>query len=283
MIAFERGLIAYTDRYLLARAVSPDYAGTLRARVCKFCDWAGADVSIDSLSPELVNEWIAELDAGGMNKWTLDSYRRAVLCVWNHAYLNGDNENAPNRLRKVKKPRLIIEAYTHDELRQLLAAAAKLRTLHVDDNKASDFWQAAIHVAYSCGARRGDILTLEWKHVAPSGRMTFLQSKTQYAHTVQLSKEAMYHAHQLTTTGLVLPYPYEVNWFGVTFKRLQEAASVTRGSWKWIRRSAGSYAESVQPGAGARLLGHRDERMYRRHYEDSGIVGEKPPEPPPLG
>lgn len=282
MIAFERGLIAYCERYLLARDVSSDYAKTLRARVARFCVWCGADVTIDSLSPDLVNEWIAELDAAGMNKWTLSGHRQNLLAVWNHAYLAGDNDNAPNRLRKVRKPRLIIEAYTQDELRALIAAAAKLTALHADDNKASDFWCAAIHAAYSCGARRGDVLTLEWKHVAPTGRLTFLQSKTQYTHTVQLSKEALYFAGKLTTTGKVLPWPYEKNWFGVCFKRLQAAAGVTRGSFKWVRRSAGSYAESVTPGAGAALLGHRDGRMFSRHYRDSSIADENPTQPPPL-
>lgn len=282
MIAFDLGLIAYTDRYLLAREVCGDYAKTLRARVAKFCEWCGADVTIDSLSPDLVNEWIAELEQSGMNKWTLGGYRRNLLAVWNHAYLAGDNDNAPLRLRKVRTPRLVIEAYTQDELRSLIAAAAKLTTMHVDDNKAADFWQAAIHVAYSCGARRGDVLALDWKHVAPSGRLTFLQGKTQYTHTVQLSKEAMYFAHKLTTTGKVLPWPYEKNWFGVCFQRIRLAAKVKRGTFKWIRRSAGSYAESVSPGAGSLLLGHRDQRMYKRHYEDASIAGENPIQPPPI-
>ncbi len=282
MIAFDVGLVAYTDRYLLARSVCADYAGTLRARVGRFCKWCGADVEVSAVSCDLVNEWLAELADSGMNPQTLDGYRRALLCVWTDAYLNKDNDNPPNRLRKIRKPRLIIEAYTLAELRALIVAAATLKTLHTDGNKASDFWTAAIHVAYSCGARRGDVLSLEWKHVAPTGRLTFLQNKTQYTHTVQLSKEAMHHAHKLTTTGKVLPWCYEKNWFGVCFKRLQKAAGVDRGSWKWIRRSAGSYAESITPGAGASLLGHRDGRMFRRHYEDSAITSENPTQPPPL-
>lgn len=282
MIAFERGLIAYTDRYLLARSVSADYATTLRARINRFCEWAGADLTVDSVSTQLANEWIAELDEGGMNKWTLDGHRRALLAVWNYAYEAGDNDNAPLRLRRVRKPRLIIEAYTHEELKQLLATAAKLTDLHVDDNRASDFWQAAIHVAYSCGARRGDILLLDWKHVAPSGRTTFMQSKTQYTNTVQLSPNALKFARKLITTNRVLPWPYRENWFAICFKRLREAAKVNRGSFKWIRRSAGSYADKENPGSGPRLLGHQDGRMFRRHYEDKSITGEKPAEPPPL-
>jgi site-specific recombinase XerD len=120
MIAFERGLVAYADRYLLSHSVCPEYAKTLRARVGKFCAWVGCDVSIDDITCDLVNEWLAELEQGGMNKWTLDGYRRGLLSIWNFAYQLGDNDNAPLRLRRVKKPRLIIEAFTHAELRALL-------------------------------------------------------------------------------------------------------------------------------------------------------------------
>jgi integrase len=282
MICFDRGLIAYTERYLLAHSVSYKYANNLRARVAAFCKWCGADVEVDSLSCELVNDWLAELETDGMTAYTLDGYRRALLSIWNAAYLERANDNAPSRLRRVKKPRLIIEAYTHTELRQLLDTAAKLRTLHVDDNKAADFWQAAIHAGYSCGARLGDVLTLEWRHVTPDGVLTFLQSKTQYANTVRLSAEAMKFARRLGESKYVLPWPYQVNWFCLSFQRLKKAAGIKRGSFKWIRRSAGSYAEAEQPGSGGRLLGHRDERMFRRHYEDSSITAAKPIEPPPL-
>lgn len=282
MIAFERGLIAWTDRYLLSRPVCAQYAAQLRKRVAVFCEWCGSDIEIEAVDCDLANEWLAELVAAGKNPQTIDGYRRALLAVWNDAYLSGDNENPPLRLRKIKKPRLIIEAYSHDEIKKLLAAASKLITEHQDGNRAKDFWQAAIHVAYSCGARRGDVLTLDWKHVAPSGRLTFLQNKTQYTHTVKLSEDAIKYARKLTSKGKVLPWPYEKNWFGECFARLRESAGVKRGSFKWLRRSAGSYAESITPGAGARLLGHRDGRMFSKHYADSEIIGESAAEPPPI-
>ena len=282
MIAFDRGMIARADRYLSGRSVSPGYASQVRKRIDAFCEWCGADIEVESVNCELANEWLSALEESGLGPWTIDGYRRALLAVWNDAYQSGDNENPPLRLRTVRKPRLIIEAYTHQEIKQLLAAAAKLKAEHKDNNRASDFWQAAIHVGYSCGARRGDVLDLDWKHVAPTGRLTFLQSKTQYTHTVKLSTEAIKLARKLKTLGKVLPWPYEKNWFGVCFSRLRKSAGVHRGSFKWLRRSAGSYADREQPGSGARLLGHRDERMFRRHYEDKEITGENPPEPPPL-
>lgn len=280
MISFDRGIISYTDRYLAGRSVDVIYAGLVRGRIARFCEWAGTDVAIDAVSCDLANDWLLTLEKSGMNKWTLSGYRASLLAVWKEAYLAGENENAPFRLRKVKKPRLIIEAYTHDELSALLTAAEKLPGLHANDNRASDFWTAAIHVGYSCGARLGDVLTLEWRHVEPTGRLRFVQHKTQYDHTVKLSMEAIKAARKLGESKFVLPYPYQKTWFCKNFKLLRDAAGVKRGTFKWIRRAAGSYAEREQKGAGASLLGHRDGRMFKRHYEDSSISGDSPVEPP---
>lgn len=282
MIAFDLGLIAYAERYLLARSVSYDYANTLRSRVADFCRWAGADVPIHALTCELVNEWLAELEQGGMSRWSLVGYRGAILTVWTAAFEAGDNDNPPLRVRRIAKPRLVVEAYTHAEIKQLLATAAQIKEIHSDGNRASDFWQAAIQVGYSCGPRRGDLLAVEWRHVSPAGWLSFVQHKTGFPHTVQLSADAIKFCRLLNGSGLLLPWPYNADWFSRRFKRLRIAAGVTRGSFKWVRRSAGSYAERDTPGNGSRLLGQRDPAVFRRYYEDVTITGQDSPGPPPL-
>jgi len=283
MIAFDTGLIAYADRYLLARAVSKDYANSLRARVASFCRWAGDDVPIHVVNCELANEWLAELAEGGMSAWSLSGYRGALLAVWKDAYQAGDNTCPPLRVRKITKPRLVVEAYTHTEIRKLLAYAARLTNRHRDGNRASDFWQAAIHVAYCCGPRRGDLLAVEWRHVSPAGVLVFVQHKTNYQAMAKLSADAMKFAKRLKGSGKLLPWPYYDDWFSRKFSRIRDGAGITRGSFKWVRRSAGSYAEREERGSGAKLLGHRDESVFRRFYEDTNITGGEPIEPPPLG
>lgn len=282
MIALDLGLTAYTDRYLLAREVSADYAGSLRARVADFCRWAGADVAVDALTCELVNEWLSELADGGMSPWSLAGYRGALLAVWNQAYQSGDNDCPPLRVRKIKKPRLVVEAYTHAEIRKLLIRAARLPNIHSDGNRASDFWQAAIHVGYCCGPRRGDLLAVEWKNVS-SGVLNFVQHKTNYATSARLSPDALKFVKRLHGDGKLLPWPYHPDWFSRKFTRIRNGAGIARGTFKWVKRSAGSYAERQAKGAGAKLLGQRDESVFRRFYEDRSITEVEPVEPPPLG
>jgi hypothetical protein len=65
------------------------------------------------------------------------------------------------------------------------------------------------------------------------------------------------------------------------FNKLRECAGVTRGSLKWIRRSAGSYAERDRPGDGPRLLGNTP-AAFRQSYEAPAITQSNPIQPPPL-
>lgn len=282
MISLDLGIIGYTERYLLARSVSRDYATALRSRVEAFCAWAKADVPIFAVCPDLVNEWLAELEESGMSVWSLRDYRGSILSVWNDAFDKGDNDHAPLRIRKFTKPRIIVKAYTHREIATLLKAAAKLGKVHSDGNKSSIFWQAAINVAYCCGPRRGDLLAVDWEQVSPDGVLAFVQHKTGFPNRAKLTREALALCRKLKGDGRLLPYPYCEDWFSSSFKKLRKSAGVMRGSFKWIRRSAGSYAELKEKGAGAKLLGHRDPTVFQRFYEDEEITGENPAEPPPI-
>lgn len=282
MIAFDLGITAYTDRFLLARSVSAEYANTLRQRIDSFCAWAGDDVPIGSVNCDHANEWLQELADGGMGPWSLVGYRGALLTIWSDAFKVGDNDNAPLRLRRITRPRLVVEAYSHAEIKLLLRAAASIDEIHADGNRGSIFWQAAIHVGYSCGPRRGDLLAVEWRHVSPDGRLSFVQHKTGFPNIVQLSPDAIKFCRLLKGGGLLLPWPYSIDWFSRRFKRLRKAAGVTRGTFKWIRRSAGSYADRERKGSGAQLLGHRDPAVFTRFYEDQTITNVAPVAPPPL-
>lgn len=281
MIAPDNGLLSYTDRYLMARTVSAEYAAAVRSRVAAFAAWCECEPTIDALSCELVNDWLDSLACDGMSKWSLSGYRGALLAVWRSAFAAGDNHNPPLRVRMVRKPRLVVTAYTLNEIRILLAVAEQLQAIHSDGNRAADFWQSAIHVAYCCGPRRGDLLAITKSQVNEQGVLSFIQHKTGFPHRVQLSPAAIQLCQRLVGDKL-LPWPYDIDWFTKRFKALRKRAGINRGSFKWIRRSAGSYAEKLQPGAGAKLLGHRDESVFRRYYNDETISGSQPIEPPPL-
>lgn len=276
-------LVRYVDVYLSCRDVSAIYAATLRAHARAFEAYCKREIKIDEITCDLVNEWLSELKARSFAIHSIDTQRRHLLAIWRSAFDDGLNNNPPLRVKKLRKPRLIVVAYSHAEIRSLLSAAAQLKGRHTNGNFRRDFWRAMIHAAYCTGLRRSDLLTIFKSQVQSDGTLHTIQHKTGYSVCVRLSPDALMFASRLKCpNGLLLPWPYRKDALAPRFKMICRKAGVNRGSLKWIRRSAASYAEKANPGAGARLLGHRGEQVFRQHYEDPTITRQNPFMPPPL-
>ena len=75
-------------------------------------------------------------------------------------------------------------------------------------------------------------------------------------------------------------WPRRSEAFCRQFARLVAAAGVRPGTFRWLRRSSGSYVEAEHPGQGHRHLGHSSPEVFRRHYD--ARLGEAPACPPEL-
>lgn len=286
MITLNRGLTQRVERFIASHDLSEEYATMLRKRVASlvsFLELNGhPDTIIDPvLVTELVNAWLLSLRDSIASPHTIDGYRRAFLAVWNFAE-NPDTDHPPLRLRRIKKPLAVPEAFTHDDIKAHLHVADRLTGRHPDGNRRCDYWVGVLEAAYSTGLRRGDIIRVKFAQVGADGRATIHQHKTGFPVHVRFSPEAMTRSRRLTHTGgLMFPWPYGLNYFTLTFKAIAKAAE-TGGTFRMYRRSAGSYAESTQRGNGARLLGHRNESVFRAHYDDPTISRPNEVTPPPL-
>jgi integrase len=151
--------------------------------------------------------------------------------------------------------------------------------------RRSTFWFAAIHAAYSTGLRRGDLLRVNRDDIDVDGKCIVVQSKTGYRVVVRFSPEAIEAIQQMDPeeNERSLPWPFHENSLSIQFREIiLPAAGVSHGCWKWLRRSAGSYAESVQPGTGSKALGHRSMAVFNGHYNDESISVAEPVSPPPI-
>ncbi len=281
MIAEDRSLLSYVDRVLFARDITPDYAAKVRYCCRKFCEWLQCDPGIDGLDCGPVNEFLAHLKELGKRPDTIAGYRRALLVIWNEAYQSRDNDNAPLRVRKIKTPRDSIEALPQADIRKLLAHTATISGYFPNGVKRSVFWAGAINSAYSTGLRRGDLLRVKRAAIGQGGIARVMQNKTGHPVTVRFSPEAMAAIEQMAVDDFALPWPYHENALSRQFRKLAKAAGV-RGQFRWLRRSAASYAERECKGDGKRVLGHRSERVFQDFYEDQSITNPEPISPPPI-
>jgi integrase len=236
-----------------------------------------------SLTCELVNKFLAHIAKVGKSVHTCRGYRQVILALWNEAYQDGLNDNPPLRVKKIARPRLLVQAFTHKQINALIAQAEKMGGSDKYGNRRSVFWPAAILAGYASGLRRSDLLAVKWSTIEDDGTTTVIQQKTGYPVRVRFDSESLRFMEQLTRpVDRALPWPYDRDFFSRSFRHLCICAGLERGTFKWLRRSGGSYAESVQPGAGSRLLGHRDEGVFRRHYQDDAIARPQAVEPPPI-
>lgn len=273
----------FVESYLLARELNQMYILSMRFRIAQFCEWCGKDVDIRSLNCELVNRFLIHLTKIGKSAHTCRGYRQALIAVWNEAYQDGHNNTPPLRVKKIKRPRQVIQAFTHDDICALVEHAKRLGGCDKFGNRRAIFWQAAILAAYSTGLRRADLLAVKWSAIEDDGTTSVIQQKTGYPIRVRFDSDALSLMEQLSRpVDAALPWPYNGDFFSKTFKHICINAGMENGMFKWLRRSSGSYAESIQPGGGSRMLGHRDEGVFRRHYEDGAITKAQAVEPPKI-
>lgn len=274
-------LSEYVDSYLAARDVTSTYARMLRAHIRCFMEWAG-DIPVAKLNSDLVNEWIAALLATDLSAATVNTYKRNLCAVWRDAYMAKFNDEPPLRVKKVKLPKQIIECFTHEEIGKLIATARNLKGYLPNGVKRSDFWEALVLAAYATGLRRSDLLAVNRSQIGPDGRATVVQGKTGYPAVVRFPPEVMAIVDRMRVSDKAIPWSGRLDALAPRFRLLVKHAGVRPGTLRWLRRSAGSYAEKQQPGSGRRLLGHRSEWVFRDHYHDLSIAPPETVEPPAL-
>src|SRR5215207_2720419 len=102
-------LIKYAEQYIAERDVCPLYQMQIRLGARRLCEFAGRVLMVHQLNCDLMNRWIVSMLSSGLSPFSVSTYRNNVLAMWNAAYMERLNDDPPLRIRKVKKPRMVIE------------------------------------------------------------------------------------------------------------------------------------------------------------------------------
>lgn len=281
MISAANQLIAYVDRYLLQRDVSPEYAGQLHARARKLCEWAERELTVECWSDDLLNAFLKSL-SGKVTPETIRGYRCNLLALWNGCYDDRLTNVAPGRIRRPKIAERVIDAWDHADIEKLLATAAAQRGRFKFGCRKSEWFTAFVRVGYTTALRLGDVLKLTWQDVGAGGEVTVVQNKTGKRHIVALSEADIAAVRAIDWQGPeLLPWKQRQDSFYRHFKALRIEAGLS-GSSKYLRRSGASYADMERPGDGSKLLGHSTPRLFSQNYECQKITRPAVIRPKPL-
>jgi len=258
--------------YCLVRPVSRGHAYLLRRTCTLFGCERKHTATLDDLNDRAVSAFVAWLEPL-YTPSTVAGHRVRILGLWRFA-ARRYGIDGPGEVRRAPVPQPMPRAWTLDELRRLLAAAA-------DMPEGGDWFRAAILVAYESGLRKSDLAELHRDQVA-RGLIQFRQHKTAWPHVIRLSKRTV-----VAVLGLPGPYPLTVPWGSKKYTRLwhelRSRAGVQDGAFQRIRRTGASYvARDHGLDAARQWLGHRSPDMVR-HYVDRRIAKPKIYKPPDVG
>lgn len=266
--------------YSLIRDVKP---GTLRQYVI-VADlverWAGRPIPLDQIDERSVSEWLRDY-AATVKPHTVRSKKNQLLALWRAAADDGlCDEPSARRVRRVRCPELVVDAWTREEVEQLLRTAATLPRRHKCGLRRAAWFDLAIRVAWDSGLRWGDLVALRVDSVQPDGT-TVVQSKTGKAVTFRLSPttlEALAATLEAFPRTLVCPWPASHETFNDQVRTLVAKAGIRAGTWRWIRRGSGTDVEAQSDGTGHLHLGNT-RNVFERSYLSPAIVGRKTPAP----
>lgn len=270
------------DVYAVQRPLAVETLRQYQITVGLFQQWSGGPVRLTELDEIDVSEWLRDL-ALTRSPATCRSKRTQIVALWRAAAEDGLCDPPRRRIRSVRVAWRPPVAFTYDEVRRLVDAAATIPRWHSCGLRRSEWWSLAIRVAWDTALRLGDETRLRVDQIGPDGTVAIAQHKTGQPWIGRLRPSTLALARETVERcprGVLLPWSVSHETFARQFAAIAARAGVRPGTWKWIRRGSATDAELLERGAGARQLGHRPgSRIAEQSYLDPVILGQSGRQP----
>lgn len=275
----ESFLSDWVAEYTLSHQVSEETARMYERSIRIAGNWAGDRLPLAGMCDRRLNSALVAMQEAGRSTDYIRSIKSGVLCVWRDAADAGqcDPPRKIRRLRALVKPPAIWSA---EEISKLVIAADTLqgefRTLPLSRSR---WWHTLICAAWDSGLRRRDLHRLTREDC--KSEFVWKQNKTQKPVKVRLRQATLAAIDAWGRTDDVPLWPLwgTDNAFLYDWHRIVAGAGIPYGPFKRIRKSAGTAAEQVTPGAGHYMLGNT-RAVFERSYLDPMRI--ETPQPPKL-
>jgi hypothetical protein len=260
--------------------VSAGHAHQLRTSLAAWQAFAAHQLTVEDLADEPLNAYLDWMRAHRAPD-TVRTRRGNLLILWHWAYQEGHTDIAPRRIRRLRPIPRQPTAWTVQEVRALISTAEGLTGyFHGTVRRRSSWWSSLIRAGYDTGLRLGDLLALRTVKVGPLISLT--QHKTGRPINLQLRPATLAAIDQTLADeprDLVWPlWGTEETFYGHV-RALVRLAGIRPGTFRWLRRSAATQLERIEPGRGTELLGHASRATTETWYIDRSQLT-VPPLPP---
>jgi integrase len=250
-------LFRILDTYLLTHEVEAETADHYRRCVNVFSKWAKDNLPAKEFTVEMVNRFLLAKQTEGRSSYYRRSLRNVLGALLRYLW----GTPLPSPLRSVKLEELEPQAWTAAEMAELVAACHRLRA------EKRDYWMSLVLAAYYTGLERVDLQRLERRHIQENGAIPFNRHKTGKRVLVWIPLDLLELIDcTRPNTGPIWEWGKSAEYFRREFAAIVDDAGLT-GTFKRLRKTAGTAVEAEHPGRGHDYLGH-SRKIFETHYGD---------------
>lgn len=275
------------ETLIAERSICEGTQNQYRRSVRCYSEFLGKPAERGHLVEPSINRWLMSVEKKRSPETVLGR-KRGITAVWNWlAEQQLVPHYNPNRLRRIKTPEHVPKAWSLDNERALLAAAATMPGRLACGVTAVELLTAWVWIGYESGLRPSDILRIRVDQVGKT--VSIVQHKTGKPHTFSLSEAALAALEPLCQPGrdaaFGLPRSTARRWelklfeaaepFGFTRSRGQALGTLRKTHGTEVCRHSGL-------AAAAQSLGHVSGTLIARQSYVQPDAIQKPPAPPRL-
>ncbi|HEX4129743.1 MAG TPA: tyrosine-type recombinase/integrase [Pirellulales bacterium] len=272
---------------MLEHVIVASSAQAIRLTLGDFGRHLGHEPTAEDLADETLNRYLVSLEDRQLSAWTIRGHRQRIIALWNAAWMQEPPLvcAAPRRVRRIKRPNRLPEAWSVEQITSLAEASGKFGGRFQRSRISRPaFWRAFVLVAWESGLRLGDLLALKFSDIRADGVVVVTQGKSGLPVRFQVRRDTVQAIEAIRDKRRACIFGGVIGRDAIyrQFRALVAAAGLDRGTTRWLRRSSGTHVETLAPGLGHLHLGNgRD--VFEKHYRDPRLVDYQVPMPPTLG
>jgi len=278
----------YIDKRNLERPIGREVGYRTRQHlddaVRAFSSWLNRPASVEDLTADVLNRFLADHHAAGKSPYTVKNRRTGLMVLLRRAVRLGLAQDVDARdVRSVHCPKLKIDGYSEGDMQVLIGMASRIKgVVRKTGIGRATYFVSAMLTMWNLGSRPGDIIKIRVCDFDPRGFFWVVEQKTGKGRTrvLQPATRCAIAACISIDPRRELIWPgLAVKGFYKNIKRIAELAGLP-GTSRWIRRGAASLVENKRAGSAWKFLNHSVPSLFEKHYRVERLVDPDPIAPP---